>query len=266
MAKFIQGVTNYDEWRDHAKDSKKYLERMALISELLPKKDNLTVIDQYRLANAIAVSSLTGKLEEFYSISTSVLMNPICQCRAKIDGCICKDCYAVSGAQRFAGLCQGLETNYLILNNFLLAEEVLATIPIPSTNGASRIESHGDVATEICAINYTRIVDSHKHLDFAVFSKNISLYKEVFQTDGKPDNMIFVASSPMVNDVMEVPVDMQKYVDHVFTVYDLDYALAHNIHINCGTWKANDLDHRCKNCMRCYDKANHEYYINELKK
>ena len=266
MGKFINGITNYKEWRDHAKDSKKYMERMALISELLPKKDNLGVIDQYRLANALAVSELTGKLEGFYAISTSVLMNPICQARARCKGCICESCYAAVGASRFSGLTQALETNYLILNNFLLDEEVLSTVPIPSTNGKARIESHGDAATEICALNHRRIVASHRHLVCAVFSKNLHLYKNPLKVEGKPDNMIFIASSPMVNEIMEVPDDCKWFVDHVFTVYDEDYAREHGIKINCGTWDVKSLDHRCKNCLRCYELDNADYYISELKK
>lgn len=266
MAKFIQGVTNYEEWRDHAKDSKVYKERMALISELLPKKDNLGVIDQYRLANAIVVSVLSGKLEGFYAVSTSVLMNPICQARAKCEGCICKDCYAAAGASRWKLLAQSLETNYLILNNFLLDKEVLSTIPVPSTNGKARIESHGDVASEICAINHTRMVDSHPHLMWGLWSKNLEFYRDVFETEGKPDNMIFIASSPMENVVMELPDWAKKYVDHVFTVFTEEYAKANAIAINCGTWEGHDLDHRCKNCMKCYTKGNTDYYLNELKK
>ena len=265
--KFIQGVTNYDEWRDHAKDNAKYKERMALISELLPKKDNLNVIDQYRLAQALAVSELTGKLEDFWAVSTSVLMNPICQARARKEGCICKKCYAASGAARFSGLTQSLETNYLILNNFLLSEEALATVAIPSLNGKARVESHGDAATRICAINHTRLVRSHKHLDFGVWSKNLQFYYDVFEAEGKPDNMIFIASSPDINVPMEIPEEMKKYVDHIFTVYEEEYAREHGIVINCGTrMKAETLDHRCKLCMRCYDKQNKDYYINELLK
>lgn len=266
MARFINGVTNYEEWRNHAKDSKVYKERMALISELLQKKDNLGVIDQYRLANALAVSELTGKLEGFYAISTSVLMNPICQGRARDPKCICHDCYAACGASRFAGLSQALETNYLILNNFLLDEEVLATVAIPSTNGKARTESHGDVATEICAINHKRIVNSHPHLTFGVWSKNLNLYAPVFEAEGKPTNMIFIASSPIVNKVMEIPEVYKWFVDKVMTIYEKEYAKLHNVTINCGTWDTGSLDHRCKLCMRCYDPKNTDFYINELKK
>jgi len=265
MAKFIQGVTNYDEWRDHSKDNKKYIERMSVISELLAKKNEITFAEQVMLVMLIVVSALTGKLEGFYAVSTSVLMNLICQARARIEGCICKDCYAAQGCGSRSTLCQALETNFIILNNFLISVEAWAMLAIPSINGRARIEAHGDVASEICAINYNRIVESHKHLKFAVFSKNLGIWKNVFLTEGKPDNMIFIASSPMVNEVMEIPVDMMQYVDHVFTVYDEDYAKEHNININCGTWEGHDLDHRCKRCLRCYTDGT-EYYINELKK
>lgn len=266
MAGFIQGITNYEEWRNHAKDNEKYLQRMALISELLSKKDNLGVNDQYRLARALVVSELTGKLDGYYAISTSVLMNPICQARARCEGCICKDCYAAVGASRFSGLTQALETNYLILNNFILDEEVLSTIPIPSTNGKARVESHGDSASVTCSINHRRIVASHPYLHFGLWSKNLNLYKPVFETEGKPSNMTFIASSPMVNEVMGISEDYKWFVDKVFTVYDSEYAKEHNIEINCGTWDTGSLDHRCKLCNRCYDETNNEFYINELKK
>lgn len=266
MGRFIQGVTNYDEWRDHSKDNKKYKERMAVISEMLSHKNCLSLSDQIRLAQCLAVSELTGKLEDFWAVSSSVLMNPFCQGRAKCPGCICKDCYAAAGASRFAPLAQALETNYLILTNFLLSEEALATVAIPSSNGKGRIEAHGDVANTIQAINYTRLVASHKHLDFGVWSKNLEFYFEAFESEGKPDNESFIASSPIVNKVMEVPEYMSRYVDHVFTVWEEEYAREHHININCGTWDTNALDHRCKNCLRCYDLTNADYYINELKK
>ena len=266
MAKFINGETNYEVWRDHAKDNKKYKERMAVISEMMPKKDDLSFADQIKLVLIIVVSALTGKLEDFYAISTSVLMNKICQARARIEGCICKDCYAASSAGSRSALCQALETNFLVLNNFLISIEAWATLPIPSINQCARIEAHGDVATELCAINYMHIILSHSYLTFAVWTKNLELWRDVLEEYGKPDNMIFIASSPMENVVMELPEWAKKYVDHIFTVFTEEYAKTHNIKINCGTWEGHDLDHRCKNCMKCYTKGNTDYYLNELKK
>ena len=264
MGKFINGVTDYNEWRDHAKDNKAYLERMAIISECLAKiaKHELSIIDEYRLVNAIKVSSLTGKLENFYAVSTSVLMNKHCQNRAKCKGCICEACYAVNSVQSRSQLTQSLETNYMILNNFLISQDVWGTLAIPSINGKARIEAHGDVDTVISAINYNRIVASHPHITFAVFTKNYDIWKEVFETEGKPDNMIFILSSPMVNIPIKVTEDMKKYVDHVFTVYEKEYAKENGIVINCGS---EETEHKCKSCLRCYIYGT-EFYINELKK
>ncbi len=267
--KFINGVTNYDEWRDHAKDYETYKQRMAVISEMLAKKERgekLTFADEVRLVGQVVVSALTGKLEDFYSVSTSVLMNPCCQARARMDGCICKECYAANNVSRFGTLAQALETNYLILNNFIISPEAWETLAIPSINGKARTESHGDTASVVCAINHTRIVASHSWLVFGTWTKNLTHYKPVFEAEGKPDNMIFIASSPMTNIQMEIPEPMRPYVDHRFTVCEEEFAKAHGIQINCGTWKQDKLDHKCKNCMRCYDRFNTEFDIWELKK
>ena len=264
MGKFINGVSNYNEWRDHSKDNKMYIAKMAIISECLAKiaRHELNIFDEYRLVNAIKISGLTGKLEDFWAVSTSVLMNNHCQNRAKCDGSICKDCYACANVQRFKDLAQSLETNYLILNNFLISEEVWRSLAIPSSNGKARIEAHGDVDTVISAINYNRIVASHPHLTFAVFTKNYDIWKEVFEAEGKPDNMILILSSPMVNKVITVTDEMRKYVDHVFTVYEKEYARENGIVINCGS---DETEHKCKSCLRCYIYGT-EFYINELKK
>lgn len=268
--KFINGVTDYNEWRDHAKDFSTYKAKMAVVSEMLAKKEKgeaLTFADEIRLVQCVNVSALTGKLEDFYSVSTSVLMNPVCQARAKVKGCICEKCYAANSVAARSGLCQCLEINYIILTNFLISEEAWALLAIPSTNGKLRIESHGDTANTIHAINYRRIVASHRHLVFAIFGKNGDHYNKAFEAEGKPDNCIFVLSSPMINVVMEVPEKWVWFVDKVFTVVTLKFAKENDITINCGTWDAEGkLNHKCKLCMRCYDKANRDFYIYELLK
>lgn len=267
--KFINGVTNYDEWRDHEKDFNTYKAKMAVVSEMLAKKEKgepLTFADEIRLVQCVNVSALTGKLEDFYSVSTSVLMNPICQARAKVKGCICEKCYAANNVAARSGLCQCLEVNYIILTNFLISEEAWALLTIPSINGKSRIESHGDTASAPHAINYTRIMASHEYVDFGVFGKNLEHYNRAFKMEGKPNNCIFIASSPMINKVMEVPEEYVWYVDKVFTVVTPEFAKANGIVINCGTWEEGKLNHKCKLCLRCYNKANRDFYIYELLK
>ena len=214
MSKFINGETNYSEWRDHARDNKRYLERMALIS--LGCK---TLLDEIRLVQAVNVSAMSGKLEGFWSVSTSVLMNPICQQRAKDPNSICHHW---------------------------------------TTNDYGRIESFGDVASIICARNYLRIIRSHPHIKFGVWTKNVNIWMHAFELEGgKPENMKFIVSSPYTNHPVDIPEEWMPVVDHRFTVYTKEYAEEHGIEINCGGRK-------CATCMNCY--INGPFDIAELMK
>lgn len=256
---FIQGVTDYTTFRNAGpRDNGKTIVKKAIIARAIESRE-LTFKEMLDLVNSINVSELTGKLTGFYAVSTSVLMNPICQARAKVDGSICKECYAANNVARYSQLCQALECNYEILNGFLIDEIAWTALTIPTTNGYSRIEAHGDVATVTCARNYIRIINSHSWIKFGVWTKNIDLWIKAFELEGgKPENMTFIVSSPFVNVVMDIPEYAKPFVDHVFTVYDPAYVEEHDITINCG---ARD----CGACLRCY-KGNTDYYINELLK
>lgn len=268
--RFINGVTNYEEYIENRMENNTYLSKKAIVMAMLEKKERgeeITIVDQMMLVQCIQISQLTGKLDGFYAISTSVMMNEICQERAKLEGCICKECYAAACLNRFSNLCMALEINHLILNNFLISAEAWATLMIPSTNGKARIEAHGDTASSTCAINYIRIIKTHSFLEFGVWTKNLNHYRVAFNKEGKPANCRFIYSSMEINVPAEVPADMIEYVDHVFTVYTKEYAIEHHIRINCGQYDENlDLiDQKCRTCMRCYTAAT-EFYINELLK
>lgn len=258
--RFENGVTNYDEYKDQfIKENAKYLARQAVV-DAMTEKDVLTLADEVALVQQIGVSELSGKLEGFHAVSTSVMKNARCQARARVHGCICHDCYAAAGASRYDGLALVLDINFQILNRWRLSEAALATLAIPSVNGWARIESHGDAATVCAAVNVCRILLSHPWLHFTVWTKNEDLYKAAFkEVGGKPANMVFIISSPMENEVKEVPADMVEYVDHVFTVYTPEFVKAHNIVINCG-------GRHCMECMECYDMHSNVFYISELKK
>ena len=257
MGKFINGETNYVEWRDHSKDNKKYLERMAVIVMVIALKV-IGFADELKLVAQIIVSAMTGKLEGYFSLSTSVLMNKRCQARAKIKGSICAACYAASTASRNSGLCQALETNYIILNNFLISEAAWATLVWKTTNGDARIESFGDVDTVTCARNYIRIVKTHPWLNFGAWTKDVDIWIEAFILEGgKPKNIKFIVSSFMINVKMKLKKEWLPYIDHRFTVYTKEYAEANGIEINCGGLK-------CLTCRKCYGDG--PFDIAELEK
>ncbi len=257
--RFINGVTDYNEYRQMIEENKQYQRRQAVIDSIGAKKE-LTLAEEVALVRCVGVSELSGKLKGFWAVSTSVLKNARCQARARVHGCICRDCYAAAGASRYDGLALVLDINYQILNRWRISEAAWATLEIPSVNGKARLESHGDVATVCAAVNNIRIIKSHPWLTFGVWTKNLDMYRAAFAEEGgKPVNMVFLASSPMENEVLEVPEDMRPYVDHVFTVYTPEYIKRFGVEINCGGRK-------CRECLRCYDTADNEYYINEKKK
>lgn len=253
MEKFINGITDYDAWRDHAHDNKRYLERMALISLGIK-----SLADEVKLVSAVNVSELTGKLEGYFSVSTSVLMNKACQAHARIPGSICKDCYAAETASNRSAVAQALETNHIILNNFLISETAWATLQWKTTNGDARVEWGGDVETVTCARNYLRIIKTHPWLNFGVWTKNPGIWYAAFILEGgKPKNMKLILSSLFVNVKATIPEFIKPYVDHRFTVYDPEFVKANGIIINCGGLK-------CLTCRNCYGDG--PFDIAEIKK
>lgn len=207
------------------------------------------------LVNCIHVTTLDGKLAGFYSISTSVLLNKRCAARALVAGSICSHCYAAISVENYDGLKQALDINYFILNNFLISDAAWETMLFPTTNGYGRIESHGDVDSTTCAQNYIRLIRTHKYITFGAWTKNIDYWTNAFNIENKPENMTFIVSSIMIGETITVPETTEKYVDHVFTVYNDVQIKRENININCG---ARD----CNKCRRCY-KNNTDYQISE---
>ena len=250
--KFINGVTKYfEEFRDHSKDNKKYLKRMEVIEKARKAVRDGGILEKHQyiqLVQQVCVSELTAKLEGYYSLSTSVLMNAICQYRARKKGSVCVKCYAATGAARRTNLTQVLETNTFILTEFLIPASAWATLTWPTTNGDARVESHGDVRNVIQARNYLRIILTHPWLNFGVWTKNVGIWAAAFKLEGgKPANMEFIVSSMHINQPDRIPESVRKYVDHRFTVYTKEYAEANGIVINCGGRKCAT----CRNCYKC---------------
>lgn len=255
MARFINGQTDYNQWRkETGKTNKEYEKRMGVINEMMTKS-TLSLVDEIRLVMVICITTLTDKLDGFFSISTSVLMNRFCQSRAKDPASICSKCYAANGASRYSGLALAIETNYMILNGWLISEEAWKTLQLPTTNGYFRIESHGDVASVTCARNYIRIIRSHSWLNFGIWTKNYNIWAAAFELEGgKPNNCTFIVSSDKVNHKIDLTgKKAAAYADHTFTVYDKEYIKENNVTINCGAKS-------CQSCInagcRCYFKDN----------
>ncbi len=206
---------------------------------LLCEKLYLLKKSKYAIAKSpIHVSdSMSGKMDGIPSISTSCLCNKICIARQKNKKSICSKCFAVGTIRQYSSLGKALRSNFELLNSSVLD---LGLLPrFKSTVEIVRIESFGDVASVTQAINYANICKVNPHVTFAWWSKNMGICKKAFDKVGKPENVIMVESSPMM-DVEVMPSN--EYVDKTFTVFSHE-----NPQINCGK-------RSCITCRRCYRK------------
>ena len=122
-----------------------------------------------------------------------------------------------------------------------------------------RIESFGDIANVIQARNYIRIIKAFPEKRCAIWSKNILIWKEAFDLEGKPKNTTYIHSSGTVNKIDDIDKEKYSFVDHVFTVFDKNYVKKNNIVINCGGKKCLECIKARKNCYF----RNNTFYINE---
>lgn len=200
----------------------------------------------------IRISTMSGKLDGFHSISTSVLLNPRCQARQKCKDNICSKCYASATIQRYTNLGKVLEQNTKALST-----RVLKSRDLPYINDRHfRLEAFGDLNNEIQFINYIRLCEKNPDTNFALWTKNYDIVESVLKFMKKPENLIIIMSSTRIN--KKEDLSTFPHADKVFTVYDLDGIHEQNIKINCGSTS-------CKDCMLCYTK-NSVTEINELLK
>lgn len=207
------------------------------------------------------VNHMANKLQGICSISSSVCDNLFCKARQKIHDCICKYCYANNQQAYQTGLKEHNILNGIILRHVLIPQKYFKQLMIVFPY--LRIESFGDVENVIQARNYIRIIKAHKEKRCAIWSKNIAIWVQAFELEGKPDNTTYIHSSSFLNKP-EKP--NYNFIDHVFTVYTKKYAKDNNIVINCGGKKCMDCIIKHKNCYYKINKNNNSFYINELKK
>ena len=194
-----------------------------------------------------------GKLEGLSSIGTSCANNPHCKKRRENGESVCSKCYAETYMKMRKALKNKLEGNAEVLTTRHLEQREL-----PFINARIyRFESFGDLYNDIHLENYIAICNNNPHTNFALWTKNIWILDSVFNEKGikKPDNLIIVVSSPLLNKVMELDMEKYWFVDHVFTVYTKEYIEENNIDINCGSKS-------CIGCQLCYHKDT-EFHIRE---
>ena len=192
--------------------------------------------------NPVYVSQrMTGKMEGIPSISTAATLNAVCQARATVPGSICSHCYAAATIQRYGALRAHLEDNFRVLNSRdLLPEELPAVY-----SDVCRLESFGDLASVTQARNYIRIARRSPWCRFTLWTKNPEFMAQALAELGRPENMLFVYSSPDLNRPALEILARFPWFDRVFTVYDAATIERDGVEINCGA-------RSCRSCMLCY--------------
>jgi hypothetical protein len=196
--------------------------------------------------------SMSGKMSGIPSISTSCLVNPICQQRMKDGSSICAHCFAETTLRRYTAAGKAMESNFYLLSESVLPLDLL---PVFANVAIVRIESFGDVANINQAINYANICKVNPSVMFAWWSKNMPIIKKAFDIVGKPSNVVMVESSEKLN---HAKAKSNEYVDKVFTVYDKQTIADENIEINCGA-------RCCATCRNCYRKDSADMVKEQLK-
>ena len=226
----------------------------------MTKNENIILNDPIIMNRLHITEQHTGKMEGMGSMSTSALCNERCIQNKQDPESVCNKCYAIAQALRYANLSRAIEKNFAILTSEILTDDLLPYVNFHYF----RFEAFGDIANEIHFINYLNICFKNPNTKFAIWTKNPDLMATVFNEMGykKPKNLEIVVSSLYLNVILDITANKKRYwfIDKIFTVFTMDYALKHNIIINCGNAV-------CFNCRVCYEKQSNEIiYINEIEK
>lgn len=203
---------------------------------------------------------MTGKMQDIPATSTSCHMNPRCIARSRCPELVCFHCFADSTLNQY----DALDYNLMVATN-ILTQEYIAWDDLPEYKDnveEGRWEAFGDIINELQVINYLNTTAKNPHVDFALWSKNPDIIKRAFDRGyEKPKNLTIIYSSPKVNEQVKLE-DLHKagftFIDKTFTVWEHEYALEHNIPINCcdGT-----KPRQCKyDCGLCY----HDKTVTEI--
>lgn len=171
-----------------------------------------------------------GKMVNMVSLNTSTLNNTFCQSMRQRTGLICSKCYAAR-LEAFRHAAKDKFSN----NADILSSAPISDQDIPIINRLCvRFHSFGELINRLHYRNLVKIAEKNPEVMFSLWTKRPNLV----DTKIKPDNMILIYSSPMLNTAGKRPAGFNK----VFTVYDRDHA--GEVDINCSEV--------CFNCRLCY--------------
>lgn len=186
------------------------------------------------------ITTHSGKLKGFQSLSTSTTNNKFCQRMNKIEGTVCNKCYAMKYESFRSSLRDHLISNSEILSKPLENKDLFIT-----NSHYFRFNSFGELINKIHLDNLCKIALHNPNTSFSLYTKRIDLVKKL---ENKPDNLIIIASSPILNQCIEPGISA---INKVFTVYNKQTDHEINCAQNCGS------------CLKCYLISDETYHISE---
>lgn len=186
-----------------------------------------------------------GKIEGINSLDSSCAGCGFCQSMRQAAQSnpllICGYCYDAAQESYRIQMKERHILTMAILATVAFTIEELSLIP---AGPLVRINSSGDTPNVIYAENMVRFALAHPDSAIGYWAKNIPAVEAAFDHLGKPANVRFIQSSPVIGK----PAKRSRYADNLFTVYlteaDVQKALASGAN-ECNGRKCKDCGYSC---------------------
>lgn len=211
------------------------------------EKDTLTHYDRIQLLAVYQTSYHdSGKIEGITSCDSSCHGCTFCtQMRKAAENdpsIICGMCYDAKQEDYRTNVLNRHRLNLRIMSSVLFEVDELAILP---TTDKTRINSSGDIENVTHARNMIRFAYAHPYSKVTIWAKNYDAVRKAFDTEGKPANMLYIASSYRIDN----PVARPAYADYTFTVYSTPEAVQKAIKRGAGECNGK----KCRDCgYKCY--------------
>lgn len=107
-----------------------------------------------------------------------------------------------------------------------------------------RFHSFGELANSTMLHNMIKLAKFNPHCQFVLWTKRIDIIRAYYKDRFYPDNFRVIYSNPRIDSPM-TESDIPEGFHAVFNVFSAEYAIQHNIDINCS-------GKSCQTCMNCY--------------
>lgn len=208
-----------------------------------------------------------GKMAGEVSLSTTCKANDFCRARIEMaknadaeNMIICGGCFADEQTDNYGkDFLKPFLYNLYLLNRFIIPIDILPYINYREF----RIESFGDLQSEVQQINYFNFMNVNRKTTFAQWTKNPGFIGRVLdKLYARPVNVRFIYSELYLNSTRTLS-DVQKkwpFFNAIFRVFTAGYLKLHpEIKINCGAAHCLTCKNSCYNEDTTITEINEEY-------